>query len=56
MRQNYCLKIGALVPGSLEGSVLSFAAAAEPHLRLSCQIMMRDELGGLIVLMLQGRR
>jgi ferredoxin len=45
-----------LVPGSLEGSVLSFAAAPEPHLRLSCQIMMRDELDGSIALVPQGQR
>jgi ferredoxin, 2Fe-2S len=48
-------KIGAPVPGSLEASMLGFAAAAEPNSRLSCQITMRDALDGLIVRMPEGQ-
>jgi 2Fe-2S ferredoxin len=48
-------KIGEPMPDSLEASMLSFAAAAEPNSRLSCQIKMRDELDGLIVRMPEGQ-
>ena len=48
-------KIGEPVPDSLEASMLSFAAAAEPNSRLACQIKMRDALDGLIVRMPEGQ-
>jgi 2Fe-2S ferredoxin len=48
-------KVGEPVPDSLEASMLSFAAAAEPNSPLSCQIEMRDELDSLIVRMPEGQ-
>jgi len=39
----------------MEESMLSFAAAAQPNSRLSCQIAMREELDGLIVRMPDGQ-
>jgi ferredoxin, 2Fe-2S len=48
-------KIGTPDPGSMEESMLSFAAAAQPNSRLSCQITMRKELDGLIVRMPEGQ-
>lgn len=48
-------KIGTPTAGSMEESMLSFAAAAEPNSRLSCQIAMRDELDGLVVRMPEGQ-
>ena len=35
--------------------MLSFAAAAEPNSRLSCQIAMRDDLDGIVVRMPDGQ-
>jgi ferredoxin, 2Fe-2S len=40
---------------SMESSMLSFAAAAEPNSRLSCQITMREDLDGLVVRMPEGQ-
>ncbi|MDQ2803867.1 MAG: 2Fe-2S iron-sulfur cluster-binding protein [Pseudomonadota bacterium] len=48
-------KTGIPEPGSQEAEMLSFAAAAAPNSRLSCQIKMRDELDGLIVRMPEGQ-
>jgi 2Fe-2S ferredoxin len=48
-------KIGTPGPGSMEESMLSFAAAAQPNSRLSCQITMREELDGLIVRLPEGQ-
>lgn len=48
-------RIGAPALGSMEESMLSFAAVARPNSRLSCQIEMRDELDGLIVHMPDGQ-
>jgi ferredoxin, 2Fe-2S len=42
-------------PGSMDASMLSFAAAAEPNSRLFCRIVMRDEVEGLMVRMPEGR-
>jgi 2Fe-2S ferredoxin len=42
-------RIGVPEPGSMEASMLSFAAAAEPNSRLSCQITMSEALDGLVV-------
>jgi 2Fe-2S ferredoxin len=40
-----CLaKVGTPEPGSMEASMLSFAAVTQPNSRLSCQIEMRDEV------------
>ena len=36
-------------PSELEASMLSFAAAAQPNSRLSCQIAMTPLLDGLVV-------
>ena len=41
--------------GSMEASMLSFAAAAEPNSRLSCQITMTEALDGLVVRMPDGQ-
>jgi 2Fe-2S ferredoxin len=35
--------------------MLSFAAVAEPNSRLSCQIIMTEELAGLVVRMPEGQ-
>jgi ferredoxin, 2Fe-2S len=48
-------RIGTPPRGSMEESMLSFAAAAKPNSRLSCQIAMRDELDGLVVRMPDGQ-
>ena len=48
-------KTGTPDPGSMEESMLSFAAAAQPNSRLSCQITMREELDGLVVRMPEGQ-
>jgi ferredoxin, 2Fe-2S len=48
-------RIGTPQPGSMEESMLSFAAAAEPNSRLSCQIAMRPEFDGLVVRMPDGQ-
>lgn len=42
-------------PDSMEASMLSFAAAAEPSSRLSCQITMTETLDGLVVRMPEGQ-
>jgi ferredoxin, 2Fe-2S len=42
-------RIGVPEPGSMEASMLSFAAVAEPNSRLSCQITMSEALDGLVV-------
>jgi 2Fe-2S ferredoxin len=41
--------------GSLEASMLSFAAVTESNSRLSCQITMTQELDGLVVRMPEGQ-
>ena len=46
---------GTPPPGSMEESMLSFAAAAAPTSRLSCQIAMREERDGLLVHMPDGQ-
>jgi 2Fe-2S ferredoxin len=48
-------RIGLPQPDSMEASMLSFAAVAEPNSRLSCQITMREELDGLVVRMPEGQ-
>ena len=48
-------RIGTPEPGSMEESMLSFAAAAEPNSRLSCQITMCEEFDGLVVRMPEGQ-
>jgi ferredoxin, 2Fe-2S len=48
-------KIGTPEQGSMEASMLSFAAAAELNSRLSCQITMRDDLNGLVVRLPDGQ-
>ena len=48
-------KVGTPVPGSQEASMLSFAAAAEPNSRLSCQIPMREDLDGIVLRMPEGQ-
>jgi 2Fe-2S ferredoxin len=48
-------RIGGPPSGSMEESMLSFAAAAAPNSRLSCQIAMREELDGLVVRMPDGQ-
>jgi ferredoxin, 2Fe-2S len=48
-------RTGLPVPGSQEASMLSFAAAAEPNSRLSCQITICEGLDGLIVRMPEGQ-
>ena len=48
-------RIGTPEPGSMEASMLSFAAAAELNLRLSCQIAMREDLDGLVVRLPDGQ-
>ena len=48
-------RIGGPPPDSMEESMLSFAAAAAPNSRLSCQIAMREELDGLVVRMPDGQ-
>ncbi len=47
--------VGTPVPGSQEAAMLSFAAVAQPDLRLSCQIKMTQELDGLLVRMPEGQ-
>jgi len=48
-------KTGMPPTGSMEESMLGFAAVREPNSRLSCQIAMRDELDGLVVRMPDGQ-
>jgi len=48
-------KIGTPPAGSMEESMLSFAAAAAPNSRLSCQIAVRAELDGLVVRLPDGQ-
>ncbi|HVC55337.1 MAG TPA: 2Fe-2S iron-sulfur cluster-binding protein, partial [Stellaceae bacterium] len=48
-------RTGLPVPGSLEASMLGFAAVTQDNSRLSCQIEMRDELDGLVVRMPEGQ-
>ncbi len=48
-------RVGLPEEGSLEASMLSFAAAAEPNSRLSCQITMTQALDGLVVRMPEGQ-
>jgi len=48
-------RIGLPEPGSMEASMLSFAAAAAPNSRLSCQITMSEALAGLVVRMPEGQ-
>ena len=48
-------RIGTPEPGSMEESMLSFAAVTQPDSRLSCQISMTEDLDGLIVRMPEGQ-
>ena len=48
-------KTGVPEPGSQEATMLSFAAAAEPNSRLTCQIKMREELAGIVLRMPEGQ-
>jgi 2Fe-2S ferredoxin len=48
-------KLGVPAAGSMEESMLSFAAAAASNSRLSCQIAMRDDLDGLVVRLPDGQ-
>jgi len=45
----------SVMRGAMEASMLSFAAAAEPNSRLSCQITMSEALAGLVVRMPEGQ-
>ena len=48
-------RTGLPEPGSQEETMLSFAAAAEPNSRLTCQIRMREELAGIVLRMPEGQ-
>jgi 2Fe-2S ferredoxin len=48
-------RTGLPAPGSMEESMLSFAAVREPNSRLSCQITMTEALDGLVVRMPEGQ-
>jgi 2Fe-2S ferredoxin len=48
-------RTGLPEPGSQEETMLSFAAAAQPNSRLTCQIRMREELAGIILRMPEGQ-
>jgi ferredoxin, 2Fe-2S len=48
-------RTGLPVPGSMEESMLSFAALKEANSRLSCQIAMSEALDGLIVRLPEGQ-
>jgi 2Fe-2S ferredoxin len=48
-------RTGLPEPGSMEESMLSFAAVKEPNSRLSCQIEMSEELEGLVLRMPEGQ-
>jgi 2Fe-2S ferredoxin len=48
-------KTGTPPAGSTEETMLSFAAAAEPNSRLSCQIPMREDLDGIILRLPDGQ-
>ena len=48
-------KTGLPEPGSQEATMLSFAAAAQPNSRLSCQIKMQQDLAGIALRMPEGQ-
>jgi ferredoxin, 2Fe-2S len=48
-------RIGRPEEGSMEESMLSFAAVTQPNSRLSCQLTMTEELDGLILRMPEGQ-
>jgi len=48
-------RTGLPEPGSQEETMLSFAAAAQPNSRLTCQIPMREELAGIVLRMPEGQ-
>jgi len=48
-------KTGLPESGSQEATMLSFAAAAQPNSRLSCQIKMQQELAGIALRMPEGQ-
>lgn len=48
-------RVGNPVEGTLEASMLSFAAVTQDNSRLSCQIEMRAELDGLVVRLPDGQ-
>jgi ferredoxin, 2Fe-2S len=48
-------RTGLPEPGSMEESMLSFAALKEANSRLSCQIAMSEALDGLIVRLPEGQ-
>ena len=47
--------VGLPPTGSLEASMLSFAAVTQPDSRLSCQIPVTNALDGLVVRMPEGQ-
>jgi 2Fe-2S ferredoxin len=49
VQQDWMDVVGPPEPGSAEESMLSFAEGVGPSSRLSCQIVVTDELGGLVV-------
>jgi 2Fe-2S ferredoxin len=55
VEEEWLPKTGLPQPGSLEASMLSFAAVAQPNSRLSCQISVTDALDGLVVRMPEGQ-
>jgi len=48
-------RVGVPEEGSMEESMLSFAAVKEDNSRLSCQLTMTEELDGLVVRMPEGQ-
>ena len=48
-------RTGLPEPGSQEETMLSFAAAAQPNSRLTCQIRMCEELAGIVLRMPEGQ-
>ncbi len=48
-------RVGKPEEGTLESSMLDFAAVTKPNSRLSCQIEMRAELDGLVVRLPEGQ-
>ena len=48
-------RVGKPTEGTLESSMLDFAAVTKPNSRLSCQIEMRPDLDGLVVRLPEGQ-
>jgi 2Fe-2S ferredoxin len=53
--EEWLARTGTPAAGSLEASMLSFAALARPNSRLSCQITVSEALDGLIVRLPEGQ-